>query len=371
MIVRSFFALMMAMAAASAAAAQPAGTSAPAATSAQTCTPAGGLDFVCGVERPEDIVPIPGTRWLIAGGMSPGGGMKLIDTAAKTARPFFTGAASQLRPDTKAFANCPAAPDVKTFRTHGLYLRAQGEGRYNLYAVSHGDLEAVQVFTLDARGDTPLLAWIGCAPTPAGYIGNGVAAFSDGTILVTVGGRPGTTKAQELAGLPVGNVLERTPGAAIFEVMAGAEMAGNNGIEISRDEREFYVVGFGSQTVAAFSRAAPQTALRQTRAPGFMPDNLRWSGNRLIAAGPMYDEPACGGTRLAAVANPTRSRCRRGYMVAELDPVSMTWKVLDYAVANPSITGISVAAIIEDTLWIGATTTGGVAYKRLPAPPAE
>ncbi|MDB5453480.1 MAG: hypothetical protein JWO33_2058, partial [Caulobacteraceae bacterium] len=337
----------------------------------QACPPAGGVDFVCGVEGPEDLVPIPGTRWLIAGGLPPGAGMKLIDTAAKTARPFFTGAPSQLRPDTKAFANCPAAPDLRTFRTHGLYLRSQGGGRYTLYAVSHGDLEAVQVFTVDARGDTPLLAWIGCAPTLPGYTANGVAAFNDGTILVTVSDRPGATKAQELGGLPVGNVLERPPGAATFQVMAGAVMAGDNGIEISRDEREFYVVGFGSQTVAAFSRAAPQKPLRQTRAPGFMPDNLRWSGDRLIAAGPMYDEPACGGTRLAVVASRTLSGCRRGYMVAQLDPAAMTWKVLDYSAANPAITGISVAVVTGDTLWIGATNSRGVAYKPLPAPPPE
>ena len=76
------------------------------------------------------------------------------------------------------------------------------------------------------------------------------------------------------------------------------QLAGNNGIEISLDEKEFYVVSFGTHTVVAFSRQDPRKPLRQSVAPGFMPDNLRWSGNRLIATGPMYDEPACGGTRL-------------------------------------------------------------------------
>ena len=31
-----------------------------------TCTPSNGLNFICGLHKPEDLVLIPGTRWLIA-----------------------------------------------------------------------------------------------------------------------------------------------------------------------------------------------------------------------------------------------------------------------------------------------------------------
>src|ERR1700674_3739912 len=83
-------------------------TQPPQATTA--CAPTNGLNFVCGAQNPEDLVPIPGTRWLIASGMKEGAGLKLVDTDTKTARLFYTGRPAQLRPDTTLFPNCPAPP---------------------------------------------------------------------------------------------------------------------------------------------------------------------------------------------------------------------------------------------------------------------
>ena len=42
------------------------------------CAPSNGLNFICGLQKPEDLVLIPGTRWLIASGMDPGAGLHLI-----------------------------------------------------------------------------------------------------------------------------------------------------------------------------------------------------------------------------------------------------------------------------------------------------
>src|SRR6202023_1224121 len=68
-----------------------------------SCAPTNGLSFVCGAQNPVDLVPIPGTRWLIASGMKEGAGLKLVDTDAKTARLFYPGRTVQLRPDTTLF----------------------------------------------------------------------------------------------------------------------------------------------------------------------------------------------------------------------------------------------------------------------------
>ena len=183
-----------------------------------SCAPMNGWNLVCGNENPEDLVPIPGTRWLIASGMKEGAGLKLVDTDAKTARFFYTGQPAQQSPDKKLFPNCPAPPDAKTFNAHGLYLRrAQEPGIYKLYVVSHGALESIQVFTIDGKGAQPSLTWTGCVPMPEGnkaypslgsqatssrVAANSVAAFSDGTIIATVPQRPGTTNAQRLAADP-------------------------------------------------------------------------------------------------------------------------------------------------------------------------
>jgi len=134
---------------------------------ATSCAPTNGLSFVCGAQNPEDLVPIPGTRWLIASGLKDGAGLKLIDTDAKTARLFYTGRPAQQRPDKKLFPNCPAPPDANTFNAHGLYLRrAQAPGLYRLYVVSHGLLESIQVFAVDVSSAEPSLTWTGCVPMP-------------------------------------------------------------------------------------------------------------------------------------------------------------------------------------------------------------
>jgi hypothetical protein len=348
-----------------------------------SCAPTNGLNFVCGAENPEDLVPIPGTRWLIASGLKEGAGLKLVDTDAKTARLFYTGTPAQQRPDKKLFPNCPAPPDANTFNAHGIYLRrAQAPGLYMLYVVSHGSLESIQVFTVDVNGLEPSLMWTGCVPMPeenkaytnidqatsSRVRANSVAAFSDGTIIATVPQRPGTTNAQRLSGEPTGDVVEWKPGTDSFHVVQGTQLAGNNGIEISQEETEFYVVSFGTHTIAVFSRQDPRKPLRQSQAPGFMPDNLRWSGDRLIAAGPMYDEPACGGTRLAVVDNPVLTSCHRGYMVAQLDPKTMVWTILAYAEPNPELAVVATGVVMGDTLWIGAASADGIAYRPLPRP---
>jgi hypothetical protein len=354
------------------------------AVASASCAPMNGWNLVCGNENPEDLVPIPGTRWLIASGMKEGAGLKLVDADAKTARLFYTGQPAQQSPDKKLFPNCPAPPDAKTFNAHGLYLRrAQEPGIYKLYVVSHGALESIQVFTIDGKGAQPSLTWIGCVPMPEGnktypslasqatssrVAANSVAAFSDGAIIATVPQRPGTTNAQRLRGEPTGDVIEWKPGTDAFRVVPGTQLAGNNGIEISLDEKEFYVVSFGRHTVVVFSRADPRKPLRQSVAPGFMPDNLRWSGNRLIAAGPMYDEPACGGTRLAVVDNPVLTACHRGFMFAQLDPKAMAWTILAYAEPNPVISVVSTGVVVGDTLWVGSAASDAIAYRPLPRP---
>lgn len=349
-----------------------------------SCAPANGWNLICGNPNPEDLVLIPGTRWLIATGMKEGAGLKLVDTDAKTAQVFYTGEPAQLRPNKTLFPNCAAPPDAKTFNAHGLYLRrAAQQGTYKLYIVSHGELESIQVFTVDGNGAKPSITWTGCVPMPEGnkaypnlgaqatatrLAANSVAAYSDGAIIATVPQRPGSTNVQRLRGESTGDVVEWKPGTDAFRMIPGTGLAGNNGIEISLDEKEFYVVSFGAHTVAAFSRQNPGKALRQSVAPGFMPDNLRWSGNKLIATGPMYDEPACGGTRLAVVDDPVLTACHRGFMAAELNPSAMTWTILAYAEPNPAISVVSAGVIVGDTIWIGAAASDAIAYRALPHP---
>src|SRR5205823_772018 len=114
---------------------------------------------------------------------------------------------------------------------------------------------------------------------------------------------------------------------------------------------EFYVVAFGWHAVLAFSRAHPDREFRKAIAAGFMPDNIHWDNGRLIAAGMKLDEPACGGVRKVIDGKADGMRCHRGYVVAELEPHTMSFKVVAYAEPNPHFNGVSAAVAVDNELW--------------------
>jgi len=96
---------------------QPAGVPHPG-TEAPPCAPSMGLNFVCGLDQPEDLLQIGSSKWVIASSMGEQGGVFLLDTEAKKAQRFFTGAS---KPDLALYPDCASAP--ASFNTHGIALR--------------------------------------------------------------------------------------------------------------------------------------------------------------------------------------------------------------------------------------------------------
>jgi hypothetical protein len=96
------------------------------------------LNFICGLQAPEDLVLVPNTRWLIASGMAAGSGLHLIDTQAKVARRLYGPGVSSSGTDKTRFAACPAPLDPKQAILHGLSLRPAQTSRYTVYATNHG-----------------------------------------------------------------------------------------------------------------------------------------------------------------------------------------------------------------------------------------
>ncbi|GAA0334694.1 hypothetical protein GCM10009087_51270 [Sphingomonas oligophenolica] len=333
------------------------------------CGPVDGLKFVCGLKKPEDLVRVPDTKWLIASGVAPGARLSLVDTTEKVTKPLFTGGPAQIRPDTALYPHCPGPPDAAGFAPHGLALRpGTAPGLYRLYVVSHLALEGIQVFALDARGAEPSVTWTGCVPFPKGMVGNAVTALHDGTILATIRGDIAFKgpKASS-SGITVGAVASWTPGDAGFRQIPGTQMFGPNGIEASLDEKEFYVVSVDSGSVLIYSRAHPGKPVRQSAAPLTSLDNIHWEDGHLIAAGKMADEPACGGTRQQVVNSGQGIHdCIRGYAAVELNPVSMQWRVIAYAEPNPAFDGVATAVPVGNTLWLSSFLNDRVGYRPLP-----
>ena len=328
------------------------------------CAPAAGLTFICGLQNPEDVVLVPGTRWLVTSGMAPGAGLTLVDTQAKTVRRLYALNAATARADRTRFANCPGPLDPKQAVLHGLALRAAAGGRYTLYATNHGGRESVEVFELSggSAAGLPSATWIGCVLLPPKLAANSVAAFSDGTLVATVLILPGKTFEDAFAMRNTGIVLQWTPGAPRFVELKGTELVANNGIETSADDREFYVASTSTRRVYAFSRATPGAGpLRFAQLKDFGPDNVRMSDNRLITAGLVDDEPACGGRPK----DEKGIRCPMGYAVAAIDPKTMAATEIARGPRTPSFTGTAMAAVVGNELWLGSFFADRLAYRPL------
>lgn len=325
----------------------------------KSCSPSGGLNFICGVQNPEDLVVIPNSRWMLASGMAPGSGLHLVDTTAKTVKNIY-GTEASAQHDRAKYPRCPGPLDSKDMVLHGLALRAARSGGYTLYAVNHGTRQSVEIWTLSTSGPTPKATWVGCLLMPDKMEANSVAAFSDGTVLATVLIMPGKTYEDAFAGKNTGSVYMWKPGSADFEMMPGTELPANNGIETSADDKEFFVVSSTTKRIVAFSRTNPARVVRAAQLAEFAPDNVRLTtDNRLITAGMIDNEPACGGPPK----NAAGIRCSRGYIAATVDPRTMAVTELGRGPANPSYTGVATAMRVGDELWLGSFNADRLAYR--------
>jgi hypothetical protein len=326
------------------------------------CAPSGGLTFICGVQNPEDLVLVRGTRWLLASGMAPGSGLHIVDTRAKKVTSLYAGGTSNVRADKTRYANCPGPLDPKQAVLHGLSLRAAPGGRFTVYATNHGGRESIEVFELNVSGAAPIATWIGCVPMPDKMPANSVASFSDGSLVATVLIMPGKTFEDAFAGRITGAVFLWTPGTAAFRQLPGTELSANNGIETSPDDREFYVASTTTKRIVAFSRNDTSKPLRTAQLTEFGPDNIRWTNdNRLITAGMIDNEPACGGPPKTEAG----IRCSRGYIAATIDPKTMAVAEVARGPATPAFTGTAIAMRVGDELWLGSFNADRLAYRSL------
>jgi len=327
-----------------------------------SCAPAGGLTFICGVENPEDLVLVPNSRWMLASGMAPGSGLHIVDTNAKIVSSIYSASTASARADKTKFANCPGPLDAKQAVLHGLSLRPGGNNRYTVYATNHGGRESIEVFDLDASSATPTATWVGCILMPMTMAANSVAAFRDGTVLATVLILPGKTFEDAFAQKNTGAVFQWKPGEKTFTMIPGTELSANNGIETSPDDREFFVASTTTKRIIAFSREKPGVQLRTAQLKEFGPDNVRWTvDNKLITAGLIDNEPACGGPPKTEAG----IRCPRGYVVATIDPKTMAVTEIARGPATPAFTGTAIAMRTGSELWLGSFFADRLAYRTL------
>lgn len=279
---------------------------APQAQAPAPCTPAGDVQFVCGQQAPEDLVALPGSQWVVASAYSGTGGIYLIRVSDRMSTVWYPAAGAKERFDAKTYNACPGPPDAAAkakFQTHGLYLQAGANSVHRLYVVLHGPRESVEVFEVDARPQTPALTWIGCAVAPEPIGLNSVRGLPDGGFVATdflARGIDAASRTRMMAGEKNGALWEWHT-ASGWQKVAGSEAAGANGLEISDDDRWFYVAAWGSQSFFRLSRG--QAAPTREEVPlGFRVDNIRWSRDgSILATGQAGSTPASQATVIVKV----------------------------------------------------------------------
>lgn len=329
------------------------------------CESSGDYSYICGPASAEDLVLIPGTRWVIASGFSGNVSLYLIDSERKTWSNFYPGDEPRALQDMAIYGSCPGSPDPNGFEAHGLHIRAGADDHSTLYVVGHGEREAIEVFDVDASGDAPILTWTGCVMTPDSMQANSVAALPDGSLLTTIPLHTGISINEAFDGKQTGAVYQWSPGDAGFTRIVGTEMPYANGIEVSDDGEEFYVASSGLLKVMTFSNSNPAQLLRETETFSIIPDNLhRGSNGDLITAGLEILDPVCGDVPMSQEFDlQAFAACPRPFTVLAIDPRSMQSTALARSPAQPHFSNITMALEVDNELWIGTFAGDRIAYR--------
>jgi len=332
--------------------------------SSPDCDPVGDIDFVCGPVNAEDLVLVPGTSSIISSGMAAGAGFYLIDADSGDWRELEPGA----QHDAGTYPDCATPPPLAEFESHGLHIRPEADGRAMLSVVGHGAREAIEIYAVDASGSRPTLTWRGCVPMPDGLAANSVASLADGSLVATVLFLEGMTFADAVVEKrPTGAVFAWSPGDDGFTRLAGSELPANNGIEVSADGSELYVVSSGYQTVVAFANTNPVRFLRATAQLPITPDNVHMGPDgRLLTAGMKNDVPECGGPPGPEHSIEILAACPRGTIAIAIDPATMEHEVLVETDALEVFSNATMVLPVGDRYWLGTFSGNRVAYGPLP-----
>jgi hypothetical protein len=302
------------------------------------CELTSGIHAVCGLNKPEDMLRLGDSDWVVTGNMGndswAGGGFYAIrmgDEGFHAITPDFS------RPAASDYPGCPGAPDPKLLSAHGLALRAHAKGEHTLYAVNHGGRESIEVFDVRVSAEGPELTWTGCVVLPEEHEANSVAPLPDGGIAVTIPHLPSSSQ---------GAVLRWVPGGGWTEV-PGTRFQLDNGILVSPDGTRLYVNEYMRSRVHEVPLGGAATSPRSINL-GFHPDNLRFAPDGSILATGHPDSLAVVGLCGFVL------KCGIGTEVARIDPATFQAATLFKRGANETFSAGTSAIVVGDELWIGS-----------------
>jgi hypothetical protein len=316
------------------------------------------LGFILGPLNAEDLEPIPGTRWMIGSGMVIGeqtqGHLYLIDTKAKTSEEIFP-AGTVYEPVGAPYDTNP--PDASIIDAHGLALRPGDDGVHTLYVVNHGGREAIEIFSIDARGERPTLAWIGAVIQHPGVWGNAVDWLTDGGIVITnyLDLNDPTAFDKVYAGEITGNLKQWHPDTGWVDV-PGTEP---NGVAATRDGRWWFICSWSAKTLIRVSRDRDEVQRDEVKVD-CLADNAKIDTDGKVMIAGQIDEPA---TVFAAYRGERAAVFP--FLVMRFDPDTLA-SIEVLRGEHPEYGAAATGTIVGDELWLSNAIGDRIAY--LPVP---
>ena len=306
-----------------------------------------GLNFVCGLDQPEDLLQIGSSKWVIASGMGEHGGIFLVDSRGQDGAALFHRHGQARLENVSRLRH--ARPPASTAMASRLRPGTDGRHLYALFRHPCCRSKASRSLPWMRAGPQPAISWTGCVKLPADFKTNAVTA---------------TMRRHHPGGCADAWHRHRLHQRQHHRRGVGVEPEGQEAASAARAPN-------WPATTASRSRRMKRNSIspspaprrwrsipgryRQARAhhptPWFNLDNIHWSGRPPDRGG--HDVRRAGLRRHPQSRFRTRMaimNCHRGWVAAQLDPVAMRWKILAYGEPNPAFGGIATALVIGKTL---------------------
>jgi hypothetical protein len=304
---------------------------------------------ITGVESAEDIVAIPGSDWVITGGMA--------SPANPRPRTFFINSRThEFRPawpdncaldlDSARFGDI-APPSAYTF--HGLDVIQRGsiiEVYQVNHAPGHGEgRESVEVFEIDLTADGPSLRWRGAVIGPAWLGGNDLCALPEGGFAVTNFCYPGPEAMKMgLAGGINGNVLEWRNSDEGWTIVPGTDLNFPNGIAVTPGGDAYIVASWGAKKLVRVPRRNSSVTRVEIPLEGLI-DNITWTPDGAMLCCVQIDDA----DKLFAKVGSTGTAAGP-FQGVRVDPVTLETKIL-VADDVPDFFATTVLQVSEKEVW--------------------
>ena len=306
------------------------------------CTP--GDNVFCGINGPEDMEIVTGTRWILTTGAHDKVRLVLLDPKTREIKPLLTTPPEPS--ETETFPRCGDPP--ATIGTGAIHLSTAEDGSLRLLVSNRGRVER---YRLTVNGDDIAVGWEGCVKMPEELSPNDVAALGDkGFVISHTFPKPRTfwTDVQLFLGQGIGGAYRWTRDGGWARI-PNSDAAFAYGIQVDQKTGRIYIASMYNRRIIAINQDGSN---RQESPPvPHQNDNLTWSDDgKLIGVG--HTGIKILGTRLCRTLN--GPPCTFPFAVIEMDPKTLAFKVL-YEHEDETIPGASVALVKDGTIYLGST----------------